>query len=38
VALPNRDKLTWLLDRVPNVLPIPGTRSIEHLRENLAVA
>jgi aryl-alcohol dehydrogenase-like predicted oxidoreductase len=31
------EKLTWLLDRAPNVLPIPGTRSIEHLRENLAV-
>ena len=31
-----RDKLAFLLDRAPNVLPIPGTRSIEHLRENLA--
>ena len=31
------EKLRWLLDRSPNVLPIPGTRSIEHLRENLAV-
>ena len=33
----NAEKLTWLLERAPNVLPIPGTRSVEHLRENLAV-
>lgn len=32
----NREKLVWLLRRAPNVLPIPGTLSIEHLRENLA--
>jgi aryl-alcohol dehydrogenase-like predicted oxidoreductase len=29
--------LTWLLQRSPVILPIPGTLSIEHLRENLAV-
>jgi aryl-alcohol dehydrogenase-like predicted oxidoreductase len=29
-------KLAWLLCRSPVVLPIPGTLSIEHLRENLA--
>lgn len=29
-------KLAWLLGRSPAVLPIPGTRSIEHVRENLA--
>jgi pyridoxine 4-dehydrogenase len=29
-------KLAWLLRRSPVVAPIPGTRSIEHLRENLA--
>jgi pyridoxine 4-dehydrogenase len=29
-------KLAWLLRRSPVVLPIPGTRSIAHLRENLA--
>lgn len=29
-------KLAWLLQRAPVVLPIPGTLSIEHLRENLA--
>jgi pyridoxine 4-dehydrogenase len=27
--------LAWLLDRSPVVLPIPGTGSLEHLRENL---
>jgi len=32
----NAVKLAWLLRRSPVVLPIPGTRSIEHLRENLA--
>jgi pyridoxine 4-dehydrogenase len=29
-------KLAWLLRRSPVVLPIPGTLSIDHLRENLA--
>jgi aryl-alcohol dehydrogenase-like predicted oxidoreductase len=29
-------KLAWLLRRSPVVLPIPGTLSVEHLRENLA--
>src|SRR4051794_15890729 len=33
----NTEKLAWLLRRSPVVLPIPGTLSIEHLRENLAV-
>jgi pyridoxine 4-dehydrogenase len=28
--------LAWLLHRSPAVAPIPGTRSIEHLRSNLA--
>jgi pyridoxine 4-dehydrogenase len=27
--------LAWLLARSPNVLPIPSTRSIEHLQQNL---
>ena len=31
----NTVKLAWLLQRSPVVLPIPGTLSIEHLRENL---
>ncbi len=34
-GLTNTEKLAWLLQRSPVVLPIPGTLSIEHLRENL---
>jgi pyridoxine 4-dehydrogenase len=30
------DQLAWLLRRSPVILPIPGTLSIDHLRENLA--
>jgi aryl-alcohol dehydrogenase-like predicted oxidoreductase len=30
--------LAWLLQRSPNILLIPGTSSIEHLRENLKAA
>jgi aryl-alcohol dehydrogenase-like predicted oxidoreductase len=30
--------LAWLLRRAPNILPIPGTSSLAHLRENLAAA
>ncbi|SOZ14660.1 putative aldo/keto reductase, NAD(P)-binding [Cupriavidus taiwanensis] len=30
--------LAWLLHRAPNVLLIPGTSSVGHLRENLKVA
>ncbi len=30
--------LAWLLRRSPNILPIPGTSSIDHLRDNLAAA
>jgi pyridoxine 4-dehydrogenase len=32
----NTVKLAWLLRRSPVVLPIPGTLSVGHLRENLA--
>lgn len=35
---PMQVALAWLLRRAPNVLLIPGTSSMEHLRENLAVA
>jgi aryl-alcohol dehydrogenase-like predicted oxidoreductase len=28
----------WLLQRSPNILLIPGTSSVEHLRENLKAA
>jgi aryl-alcohol dehydrogenase-like predicted oxidoreductase len=30
--------LAWLLQRSPNILLIPGTSSVEHLRQNLAAA
>ena len=35
-AAQNAVKLAWLLHRSPCVLPVPGTLSVEHLRENLA--
>lgn len=28
--------LAWLLQRSPNILLIPGTSSVAHLRENMA--
>lgn len=30
--------LAWLLQRAPNMLLIPGTSSVAHLRENVAGA
>ena len=30
--------LAWLLHRSPNILLIPGTSSVAHLRENVADA
>jgi pyridoxine 4-dehydrogenase len=35
---PMQVALAWLLQRSPNILLIPGTSSIEHLRENLTAA
>jgi aryl-alcohol dehydrogenase-like predicted oxidoreductase len=35
---PRQVALAWLLRRSPTTLPIPGTLSLEHLRENLAAA
>jgi aryl-alcohol dehydrogenase-like predicted oxidoreductase len=35
---PMQVALAWLLDRSPNILLIPGTGSLAHLRENLAAA
>ena len=35
-ATPMQVALAWLLQRAPNVLVIPGTSSLEHLRQNLA--
>ena len=37
-ATPLQVALAWLLHRAPNILPIPGTSSVAHLRENLAAA
>ena len=34
---PQQVGLAWLLARAPNILLIPGTSSIAHLEENLAV-
>jgi len=30
--------LAWLLRRAPNILLIPGTSSLAHVRENIAAA
>jgi pyridoxine 4-dehydrogenase len=37
-ATPMQVALAWLLQRSPNILLIPGTSSVEHLRDNLAAA
>jgi aryl-alcohol dehydrogenase-like predicted oxidoreductase len=37
-STPMQIALAWLLHRSPNILLIPGTTSIEHLRENLKTA
>ena len=37
-ATPMQVALAWLLQRAPNLLLIPGTSSVAHLRQNLAVA
>jgi pyridoxine 4-dehydrogenase len=37
-ATPLQVALAWLLRRAPNILLIPGTSSVTHLRENLAAA
>ena len=37
-ATPMQVALAWLIPRAPNILLIPGTSSLEHLRENLAAA
>ena len=37
-ATPMQVALAWLLRRSPNILLIPGTSSLDHLRENLAAA
>jgi len=37
-ATPMQVAIAWLLQRAPNILVIPGTSSVAHLRENLAAA
>jgi aryl-alcohol dehydrogenase-like predicted oxidoreductase len=37
-ASPMQVALAWLLQRSPNLVLIPGTSSVEHLRQNLAAA
>jgi len=37
-STPMQVALAWLLQRSPNILLIPGTSSVEHLRENLKAA
>lgn len=37
-ATPMQVALAWLLSRSPNILLIPGTSSLAHLRENLTAA
>ena len=37
-ATPMQIALAWLLHRAPNILLIPGTSSVKHLRENLKAA
>jgi len=35
---PGQLALAWLLHQGPNIIPVPGTTSLEHLRENLGAA
>jgi pyridoxine 4-dehydrogenase len=37
-ATPQQVALAWQLRRTERALPIPGTTSVQHLRENLAAA
>jgi aryl-alcohol dehydrogenase-like predicted oxidoreductase len=37
-ATPQQVMLAWLLRRSPAMLPIPGTLSLDHLKENLAAS
>jgi pyridoxine 4-dehydrogenase len=37
-ATPAQVALAWLLQKSPVVLPIPGTKSVDHLTENLGAA
>ena len=37
-ATPSQVALAWLLQKSPVMLPIPGTKSVEHLTENMGAA
>jgi pyridoxine 4-dehydrogenase len=37
-ATPSQVALAWLLQKSPVILPIPGTKSVQHLTENLGAA
>jgi aryl-alcohol dehydrogenase-like predicted oxidoreductase len=37
-ATPSQVALAWLLQKSPVILPIPGTKSLEHLTENMGAA
>ncbi len=37
-ATPSQISLAWLLAKGPNIVPIPGTRNVEHLLENLGAS
>jgi pyridoxine 4-dehydrogenase len=37
-ATPSQVALAWLLQKSPVILPIPGTKSVEHLTENMGGA
>jgi pyridoxine 4-dehydrogenase len=37
-ASPAQVALAWLLQRAPNIVPIPGTTTVRHLEENVAAA
>jgi aryl-alcohol dehydrogenase-like predicted oxidoreductase len=37
-ATPAQIALAWLLQRAPNIIPIPGTSTVMHLEENVAAA
>src|SRR3954469_2968430 len=37
-ATPSQVALAWLLQKSPVILPIPGTKSVDHLAENLGAA
>ena len=37
-ASPSQLALAWLLKRSPVMLPIPGTKSVDHLEDNLKAA